>query len=362
MSLIGFRREDGDIEYLEEVEYSEEHLEDDLHTVIREDPRLVMGTLTSRENIVLGSKVQLPTGKEPDLLTCDKRGTVTVVEFKRDRSPRPAVTQLFDYASSVARLRPSDFLELVGYNSTESLFDEFEREEESEFDLDDFERDFAESLESPQLMLVAYTITDDVRRMTRWLREAHELKINCVEFDYYEKDDAEMFVPTVIGLDETQEIKEREERPRQRKYRQFYSELIEAFKERHPGVTSSSGSSDKWHPIPVGHQNVEALWDFKGNPGEKLFTVGMRFQFDDSHRNQELLETVLEELKRAPVEVPDDIQSGEYGGSGYTEFYIQRDVGRLDDALADEELKAWGVEKMAAFHQTLKPLLDEELA
>ncbi len=362
MSLIGFRREDGDIEYLEEVEYSEEHLEDDLHTVIREDPRLVMGTLTSRENIVLGSKVQLPTGKEPDLLTCDKRGTVTVVEFKRDRSPRPAVTQLFDYASSIARLRTGDFLELAGYDSIETLFDEFKREEESDFDLDDFERDFTESLNSPQLMLVAYTITDDVRRMTRWLREAHELKINCVEFDYYEKDDAEMFVPTVIGLDETREIKEREEKPRERKYRQFYSEILEEFKQRRPGVTNSNGSSDKWHPIPVGHQNVEGLWDFKGNPGEKVFTVGMRFQLDDSQRNQELLNIVLDELEGTSMEIDEEIQSGEYGGSGYTEFYIQREVGRLDDALEDDELKSWGVEKMAAFHQTLKPLLDEELA
>jgi len=59
-----------------------------------------------------------------------------------------------------------------------------------EFDIDDFEREFAEGLESPQLMLVAYTITDDVRRMTRWLRDVHDLKINCVEFDYYERDDA----------------------------------------------------------------------------------------------------------------------------------------------------------------------------
>jgi len=74
MSLIGFRRQEGEIEYLEEVEYSEEHLEDDLHEVIHSDPRLVMGTLTTRENVVLGSKLQLPTGKEPDLLVCDKRG------------------------------------------------------------------------------------------------------------------------------------------------------------------------------------------------------------------------------------------------------------------------------------------------
>lgn len=361
MSLIGFRREDGKIEYLEEVEYSEDHLEDDLHEVIRKDPRLVMGTLTPRENIVLGSKVQLPTGKEPDLLTCDKRGTLTIVEFKRNRSPRSAVTQLFDYASSIARLGSEDFLELVKCGSVADLFDEFEREEDSEFDIDDFERNFTESLDSPQLMLVAYAITDDVRRMTRWLREVHELKINCVEFDYYEKDDAEMFVPTVIGLDETQEIKEKEETPKQRKYRQFYGEILEGFKESRPGVTSSSASNDKWQPIPIGHQNAEAIWDFKGNPGEKVFTVGMRLNFDDSDRNQDLLEAILDEIEDGPIDISENIHAGEYGNSGYTEFYIERDVGQIDDALEDDELKSWAVDSMASFHRNLKPILDEKV-
>ena len=30
-----------------------------------------------KKNVVLGSKIQLPTRKEPDLLVCDKWGTLT---------------------------------------------------------------------------------------------------------------------------------------------------------------------------------------------------------------------------------------------------------------------------------------------
>jgi len=113
-------------------------------------------------------------------------------------------------------------------------------------------------------MLVAYTITDDVRRMTRWLRDTHDLKINCVEFDYYERDDAEMFVPTVIGVGETQEIKEREASPKKKKYRRFFGEVLERFKEELPGVTNRSASSDSWLTIPAGHSDVEFVWHFKG--------------------------------------------------------------------------------------------------
>jgi len=36
-------------------------------------------------------------------------------------------------------------------------------------------------------------------------------------------------------------------------------------------------------------------------------------------------------------------------------------VGRLDDALEDEELKEWAVDRLAEFHEQLTPVLDEEL-
>lgn len=361
MSLIGFRREGGEIEYLEEIEYSEEHLEEDLHEVIRNEPRLVMGTLTTRETLVLGSKLQLQTGKELDLLTCDRRGTLTIIEFKRDRSPRSAITQLFDYASSLERLNTDEFLDAVGYESVVEIYDAFDHDDDSEFDSSDFERTLTEGLESPQLMLVAYSISDEVRRMTRWLRDVHELKVNCVEFDYYERDDAEMFVPTVIGVDETQEIKEKAASPRQKLYQRFYGEVLERFKQERPGVTSRSATTDSWLVIPTGHADVELVWHFKGDPGEKTFTVGMNFQFDELARNEELLEGVLSALKDSPVAISEEIHDGEYGSSGYTRFYVSQDVGRLDDAVDDEELKSWAVKRMVEFHEHLTPFVDEKL-
>ena len=229
------------------------------------------------------------------------------------------------------------------------------------FDIDDFQREFIEGLESPQLMLVAYTISDDVRRMTRWLRDVHELKINCVEFDYYEKDDAEMFVPTVIGVDETQEIKEKEETPKQKKYRRFFSDVLREFKNELPDVTSRSAGSDHWLTIPTGHSDAELLWYFRGDPGDKTLAVGMRFQFEDHSHNMGLLETVLAEIEGRSLEISEEIHSGEYGTSGYTEFYIEREVGHVDEALEDDVLKTWAVQRMVTFHEHLTPVLDEEL-
>jgi hypothetical protein len=86
----------------------------------------------------------------------------------------------------------------------------------------------------------------------------------------------------------------------------------------------------------------------------------MRIQGDDPSRNIDVLETVLEEIVDHSLETLDEVHSGEYGTSGYTEFYIERDVGRLEDALENEQLKTWAVERMVTFHDYLTPVLDEE--
>lgn len=362
MSLIGFRRDGGEIEYLEEVEYSDQHLEDDLHDLIREEPRLVMGTLTPRDSIILGSKLQLPSGKELDLLTCDMRGKLTVIEFKRNRSPRSAITQLFDYASSLERLGSEELFDLIRYDSVGELYDAFDREEGSEFDISDFEQQLIDGLKKAQLMLVAYSITEDVRRITRWLRDVHELKVNCVEFDYYERDDAEMFVPNVIGADETKEITEKEASPREQKYRRFYGEILDRFKNELPSVTNRSATGDSWLDLPTGHKDVEIGWHFKGDPGDKRFWVTTNFKLNDPARNEELLDTIVERLDETRLGIEDELhKGGEYGTNGYTRFYFKREVGTLDDAVEDEVLKSWAVDTMAALQTFIRSELETEL-
>jgi hypothetical protein len=167
--------------------------------------------------------------------------------------------------------------------------------------------------------------------------------------------------PTIIGADETQEIKEREESPKQKKHRRFFGEILDRFKEELPSVTSRSAGSDSWLTIPAGYSDVEFIWHFKGDPGDKEFHVVMNFQFDDPERNEELLETMRSAVENRPLDVPEEIHTEEYGSSGYTRLYIRRGVGRLDEALDDEELKTWAVNRLVEFHNGLTPVLDEEL-
>ena len=70
---------------------------------------------------------------------------------------------------------------------------------------------------------------------------------------------------------------------------------------------------------------------------------------------------VNDAIEDRPLDVPEEIHSEEYGTSGYTRLYVKREVGRLDDALEDEELKEWAVDRLAECHEQLTPVLDEEL-
>lgn len=72
-------------------------------------------------------------------------------------------------------------------------------------------------------------------------------------------------------------------------------------------------------------------------------------------------ETMLSAIENSSLDVPEEIHSEEYGSSGYTRLYVKHEVGRLDDALDDEELKEWAVNRLAEFDKQLTPVLEEEL-
>jgi len=130
-----------------------------------------MGTLTTRENVVLGSKLQLPTGKEPDLLIIiatsgdahdDRIQARPISTLSRHPALRLRVLagtagsgRVFSTSLTTNRWRNS-----AGRSSTRRT-----RSSTSTTSSESSRR-----VGVAQLMLVAYTITDDVRRMTRWLR------------------------------------------------------------------------------------------------------------------------------------------------------------------------------------------------
>lgn len=62
--------------------------------------------------MLIGRQIPTDFGKYIDLLAMDVSGNLTVIELKRDRTPREVVAQVFDYASWVQNLSYDEIAEL----------------------------------------------------------------------------------------------------------------------------------------------------------------------------------------------------------------------------------------------------------
>src|SRR4030042_6818951 len=61
-------------------------------------------SLLGLELLLIGRQVTTPHGGRIDLLCIDRQGDVSIIELKRDRTPRDVIAQILDYASWVRQL------------------------------------------------------------------------------------------------------------------------------------------------------------------------------------------------------------------------------------------------------------------
>jgi hypothetical protein len=368
MGIVGIKKKGQEVEYIQSEKFSKDNKEEHLQKIVENNPKLVMDELNSKEGQVLTKRKSLPNGKEPDIVYCDSRGSLTIIELKKDKSPRKAIVQLFDYASTFKDNSEEKILNYLGEEDIESLFQKID----SEIEYEKFESNFEESLEKPQLVLVSYRVGDDVLRITRWLRDQFDLKVNCVDFDYYKADGREVFIPKVIGAQETREIKDKELKPHQRKYKRFYTDLIDRLEEKISQKTiRNNGSISKWENIGLESKNfnkseVHLEWVFKGKSSNKRFLTAIDFELESSSKNKELMNQLidhfggLEELKEI-LDVENIEKVPEVGDTGtrsriYTVF---ENAGSLDEIEDYEELKKWAVNTLASFYNTFHNEIDK---
>jgi RecB family endonuclease NucS len=82
--------------------------EDMLETWITENPRILGLDLT-----IIGRQVHTDFGGLIDILAMDREGNLTIIELKRDKTPRDIVAQVLDYASWVSALGAKDILNIA---------------------------------------------------------------------------------------------------------------------------------------------------------------------------------------------------------------------------------------------------------
>jgi hypothetical protein len=157
----------------------ESKLEDVLHADIGVlDPSLM----------VVGREVPTAFGKFVDLLAVDAQGDLTVVELKRDRTPREVVAQVLDYASWAQGLTYED---VAAIYAEQHPGERFEQAFVDRFGADDPPEAVNED---HRLVVVASELDNSTERIIGYLSANYGVPINAVFFRHFEENGGEYLV------------------------------------------------------------------------------------------------------------------------------------------------------------------------
>ena len=146
--------------------------EDRLENWIEKDPSILGLDFL----MIIGRQVQTEFGGLIDLLGINEEGDLTIIELKRDRTPREVVAQALDYASWVNEL---------SYDQVKQIAEKYlERNFEQAFE-DQFGISVPDSINSAHnIVIVASELDESTKRIVNYL-SAYNLNINCVFFQVF---------------------------------------------------------------------------------------------------------------------------------------------------------------------------------
>jgi len=146
-------------------------------------------SILSPHLFLIGSQVVTSYGKYIDLLALDDEGNIVVIELKRGKTPRDAVSQLLDYASWANGLGYAELQKIYAdKNGGKVLGKSF---------LESLEAEAPEELSGQlKLLLVASTLDSESERIMNFLSENYGVPINAVFFRYFQDGGSEYLTRT----------------------------------------------------------------------------------------------------------------------------------------------------------------------
>lgn len=180
---------------LEKVSFSSIDSERKLEDTLAQDISILSSDL-----MLIGRQVSTAHGKFIDLLAMDAEGNISVIELKKNKTPREIVAQLLDYASWVKTLSYEDIAEIY----------------EDKNHGKELEQGFAEAFDdSPpdeinkelQLILVAAELDNSSERIINYLADDFGVPINAVFFRYFKDGGNEFLARTWLIDPQAAEVK-----------------------------------------------------------------------------------------------------------------------------------------------------------
>ncbi len=135
-------------------------------------------SLLGLDLLVIGRQVTTEFGGRIDLLAMDAQGDISIIELKKDKTPRDVVAQVLDYASWVKRL---------GYQELNAIAEAFLKTNLSAAFTEFFEQALPEKINvNHKMLIVASEFDDPSERIVQYLAEEHEVNINALFFNVFQ--------------------------------------------------------------------------------------------------------------------------------------------------------------------------------
>jgi len=144
-------------------------------------------SILSPELMMIGCQILTTYGKFIDILAMDADGNLSVIELKKDRTPRDVTAQLFDYAS---------WIQSLSYEEISTIYSEKNNGKKLEQGFGEF---FDSSLpeqinQSHELIVVASDLDLSTERIIGYLADNYGVPVNAVFFRFFRDEGREYLV------------------------------------------------------------------------------------------------------------------------------------------------------------------------
>jgi len=192
---------------LESIETGRREKED-LEKWIKSNPSIL-----GQDILIIGEQVPTKSGII-DLLGIDKSGDLIIIELKRDKIPKEALSQVIDYASDVASW-DIDKLSEICTEYTGLELEDYLNEKFEDINLENLPIN-----KTQRILFVGFSIEESLQRMIEWLSNNYDVSINAVILKYIKtKNGDELIARTVIIPEEIEK-----ERSKKRRFQLSMSE------------------------------------------------------------------------------------------------------------------------------------------
>jgi len=134
--------------------------------------------------LLIGRQVMTSYGKYIDLLSINQDGNLTVIELKKDKTPRDVVSQTLDYASWIKDLSYNDIKQIC-----EELYktQKFESVFEEKYGINVPEKINQEH----DMLIVCSKLDNETERILNYLSDSYNVPINVVFFRFFKNNKSE---------------------------------------------------------------------------------------------------------------------------------------------------------------------------